>query len=382
MFGGLLIFLRRGHKQANTLLGVMLLILSTLLLHEFLVESGLILSIPGLAGFTMPLEAFFSPLLFRYIQILTQPETNRTSWQRIKHFIIPSLGGLLSIPFFLLPTDQKMTMLEQAYASTSWIGIIKITFPLQMLIAGSLFTVYLILSFLSLHQHRKSIDGYFSFHEKITLSWVRNLLLTFLGFWIIMAAFYLVIGSAELSNQLLIVVSIFTVFAIIYIGVMGLMQPRIFALKHSRSDAQTPKSIESNEETESELPVAQKYQHSGLGEQDIQRIAEKTTAAMQEMKPYMNSNLTLPELAKVIGVTPNYLSQVINDHFGMNFFDYVNSYRIELAKVYLHSPDNTTATILDIAMAAAFNSKSAFYSAFKKHTGMTPSVYKKSSEPL
>ena len=62
----------------------------------------------------------------------------------------------------------------------------------------------------------------------------------------------------------------------------------------------------------------------------------------------------------------------------MNFFDFINSYRIEMAKELIINPLPHTRTILDIAMESAFNSKSAFYSAFKKQTGITPAEFKKS----
>ncbi len=102
---------------------------------------------------------------------------------------------------------------------------------------------------------------------------------------------------------------------------------------------------------------------------------------MEDEKPYLNSNLTLLDLAKTVSTTPNYLSQVINEQLQMNFFDYVNSYRLEKAKELLIDPLPHTPTILDVAMESAFNSKSAFYNAFRKKMGITPAEFKKSHSP-
>ncbi|WP_404425481.1 helix-turn-helix domain-containing protein [Thalassospira australica] len=82
--------------------------------------------------------------------------------------------------------------------------------------------------------------------------------------------------------------------------------------------------------------------------------------------------VSLPKLARSVGVSPNQLSYVLNHHVGQNFFDYVNGARIEEARaVLIAEPDRT---ILDVALSVGFNSKSTFNLAFKKLTGDTPSA--------
>ncbi|MFH1805449.1 MAG: helix-turn-helix domain-containing protein [Pseudomonadota bacterium] len=82
--------------------------------------------------------------------------------------------------------------------------------------------------------------------------------------------------------------------------------------------------------------------------------------------------VSLPKLARAVGISPNQLSYVLNRHVGQNFFDYVNNARIDEARaVLLAEPDRT---ILDIALSVGFNSKSTFNLAFRKLTGETPSA--------
>ena len=95
---------------------------------------------------------------------------------------------------------------------------------------------------------------------------------------------------------------------------------------------------------------------------------------MTEAQPHLDSQLSMPQLAEQIGISANYLSQVINTETGQHFFDFVNSYRIESAKQALTTEEKDN--ILNIALNAGFNSKSAFYTAFKRHTGQTPSQYR------
>jgi AraC-like DNA-binding protein len=98
---------------------------------------------------------------------------------------------------------------------------------------------------------------------------------------------------------------------------------------------------------------------------------------MEAEKLYLEPELTLPELAAKLSVSPHHLSQVINRETNKSFFDFVNEYRVQEAKRLLGSPKHSHLSILGIALDAGFNSKSAFYTAFGKHIGMTPSEFKK-----
>jgi AraC-like DNA-binding protein len=103
---------------------------------------------------------------------------------------------------------------------------------------------------------------------------------------------------------------------------------------------------------------------------------DKMTGYMKgEVKPYLNPKISLQEVSTVLDINPNHLSQAINEKTGLNFKDYINSFRVEEAKLLLSSPEFQKLTIEAIAEKAGFNSKSPFYSAFKKHAGMTPKEF-------
>jgi AraC-like DNA-binding protein len=102
---------------------------------------------------------------------------------------------------------------------------------------------------------------------------------------------------------------------------------------------------------------------------------------MNKEKPYLMSSLTLKELADKLDMNPRILSQIINDRKKQNFYDFINSYRIEDAKLLLANPAKRKMTILEILYGVGFNSKSVFNTTFKKYTGLTPSEYKKRHLP-
>lgn len=98
-------------------------------------------------------------------------------------------------------------------------------------------------------------------------------------------------------------------------------------------------------------------------------------AHMRHEKPYLNSEITIDMLARELEVSPKALSVTLNHHFQMNFYEFINRYRIDDAKKLL--AQDKEKTITDIFYKVGFNSKSVFYTFFRKCEGVTPSAYRK-----
>jgi AraC-like DNA-binding protein len=113
-----------------------------------------------------------------------------------------------------------------------------------------------------------------------------------------------------------------------------------------------------------------------LNEKKVKDILNRVLDYMKKEKPYLNSELTLNELAKRLGLSPRLLSIIINQKLNQNFFDFINRYRVEEAKKLLVNPDYQKYTILSIAFDAGFNSKSSFNLAFKRYENATPSQFR------
>ncbi|MCP1299270.1 AraC family transcriptional regulator [Chryseobacterium sp. S0630] len=99
---------------------------------------------------------------------------------------------------------------------------------------------------------------------------------------------------------------------------------------------------------------------------------------MIEKKPFLNSSLTIQEVSGEIEIPVRELSLLINHQLGQHFYDFVNTYRIENAMDILKDETKSKVTVLEILYEVGFNSKSSFNTAFKKHTGTTPTLYRKS----
>ena len=100
---------------------------------------------------------------------------------------------------------------------------------------------------------------------------------------------------------------------------------------------------------------------------------------MVEKEPYLDSSLTIQDLSKQVKMPVKDLSTLINLYMDKHFFDFVNEYRIEKAMQILRDSSQKELTILEILYQVGFNSKSSFSTSFKKHTGKTPTDFRKSS---
>lgn len=98
---------------------------------------------------------------------------------------------------------------------------------------------------------------------------------------------------------------------------------------------------------------------------------------MRHEKPFLEPELTLSDLSERCGIPVHYLSQILNENLNRNFYNFINSYRIEEAKRMLSDPEERNLTILEVLYTVGFNSKSVFNTAFKRFAGMTPTDFKK-----
>jgi AraC-like DNA-binding protein len=124
------------------------------------------------------------------------------------------------------------------------------------------------------------------------------------------------------------------------------------------------------------LPV--KYSKTALNNVLIDEYSNRLKSYLEEKKPYLQNELTIKDVSEALNVPVYQLSQVINQKFEKNFFDLINYYRIEEARQLIKSPGTSKIKIESIAFHCGFGSKTSFYNAFKKNTGLTPSDYKNS----
>jgi AraC-like DNA-binding protein len=119
-----------------------------------------------------------------------------------------------------------------------------------------------------------------------------------------------------------------------------------------------------------------KYSGSNLSENQKDEFLIKFRKLMEEDEIYLNRQICIENVAEMIGTNRNYLSQLINEKFAMNFNNYINEFRVHRARQLLINPEYANFTIEAIANEAGFHSKATFNNSFKKFAGVTPSFFK------
>ncbi len=120
-----------------------------------------------------------------------------------------------------------------------------------------------------------------------------------------------------------------------------------------------------------------KYKKSSLSEEDSEAFKVKILNYMENEKPHRNMDISLQIIAEDLDIPPHHFSQVINQKLSKNFYEFLNHYRVEDAKVALISDEFKEKNILEISFEVGFKSKSTFNMVFKKFCDITPSQYRK-----
>jgi len=297
-----------------------------------------------------------APLFWNYVCVVTSitPRYPRRIWL---HAALPGIAVLLGLAVACMPLETRLGLFTDLYP-------LPLGWPLFIGIAGEVLVIfamvqwggYLIAIIHDLLSYRKRLRSYVASVEHRELRWVWAI--------IIISATYWVVGTAE------VVVDFFTLEIAIpelvdpMFGLILLVVLLLYGLRQRPSLA--PDVAVPHESST-------KYEKSALTSDMAQRIKRKLRAAMDEDKLHRDPNLSLWVLARHIGAPSNYISQTLNENVGHSFFDFVNGYRIAEAQNLLQDTDQT---VLEITYNVGFNSRSSFYTAFKKVTGQTPTAYR------
>lgn len=126
--------------------------------------------------------------------------------------------------------------------------------------------------------------------------------------------------------------------------------------------------------------VSLKYKNSGLTADAGNELAEALKQLMLEEKLFRESELKLETLAFKLDVPKHYVSQIINQYYKVNYFEYINLLRIEEAKLLLVDVDKKSMNIIEVAYTVGYNTKNTFNNAFRRIVGVTPTEYRQQSQ--
>ncbi|MBK7131623.1 MAG: helix-turn-helix transcriptional regulator [Bacteroidales bacterium] len=302
------------------------------------------------------------PFLYYYILTLVS-DKNRISGIDLLHLILFVLFNLYILISSFNPEISEKLNIEKVSPGDNP----PLLFSFFLIMTAFSGTLYFLLTIRLFKKLDINIFNNFSNPVNIDLYWIRKLVLVFGIIWTALISVTVIHHIFHMFSMVFCTDGLFlslSVFVIL-IGYFGLKQKVIF----SSEDI-----IVLGEATR----VQTKYSGSRLSDSEAKQYTEKLTDYMKSAKPYLNPDLSLPQLASELNISSHYLSQVINEQFNLNFFDFVNGYRVDAFKEKIIDPEFRNFSLLGIAFECGFNSKSAFNRIFKQSTGITPSQYKKS----
>lgn len=352
-----------GRRSANRLLAAFILAESLRLFLLAFTYGAMILARPepyALLNVTMAL----GPLLYFYVRALTEPEFT-VGRHMFWHFVPALVLMFASLPWLHSLSEVQWQTDRGTQTSASyffWSSFLPIVGFISLM-------VYALMSYRKLAPYRRLISEHFSAIESINLNWLRVLILFCLATAVtstVIEVLRLLSGS-NLGPRVLVSL-VMSVTMIYSIGFMGMRQPRIFQPRERREP--------STRADQQRTPRPGKYEKSGLNQQESAILWEKLEQLMDRQQPFLHNGLKLTELAEMLDVVPNHLSQIINTHASQSFFDYINRYRVDRAKELLRDEAHNKMPIVQLALESGFNSQNTFYNQFRKKTGTTPSKYR------
>jgi AraC-like DNA-binding protein len=109
-------------------------------------------------------------------------------------------------------------------------------------------------------------------------------------------------------------------------------------------------------------------------------LQEQLAALLRDKKIHTRNDLSLADLAALLSISTHIASELLNQHLGKSFYEFLNAHRAAEAAMLL-ADETQNLSMTDVAYEAGFNNPNTFYREFKRHHGMTPTQYRKSHRP-
>jgi AraC-like DNA-binding protein len=226
---------------------------------------------------------------------------------------------------------------------------------------------YLVLSLRYYSDYKKLVFEKVSYADSLLFKWIRNFMIAFLAILILRVVFFITNPEwGEFGSQFWHYIAFSFVFY--YIAVTGYSN----IIKQTTLRNENLKVINVFDDENS---ISKKNSKTNPTEQDALKWKDELSNLMIQKKLFENPRLTLSDVAKELETTTKTISSVVNSGFDMNFNDFVNHHRIKAVKDKLDKGEQTTSTLLGIALDCGFNSKATFNRAFKKSTNLSPKAY-------
>jgi len=368
LFFAVLLINKKAKTLSDMILPVWLFILGLHLLLLFFLYKSIFKEYHIFIILHLSLPLIHFPLFYLYVNTLVN-KINKFKAGNFLHFI----PFFVFIIFYLVFANNDL-LYSYDFLHSNNIPHNIIHFNLIINIISGF--IYLTLCLIQLNKFNKKIKEYYSNIDKIQLKWLAHLIV---GIWIVlMTGILYIMATRWFQTELNYSIDFFmygslTIF-IFFIGYYSSKKTYLVTRVELNNDTKPDTTIK--EADKNNLEEHNKYHIYGLKKKEAGKLKDKLIVYIEKNKPYLESNLSLSQLADSLDIYKHYLTQVLNDELKTNFYDFINNYRVEEVKRLITEDKHKHYTLLAIALEAGFNSKSSFNRIFKKITGFTPSQYK------
>ncbi|WP_435625062.1 helix-turn-helix domain-containing protein [Flagellimonas sp.] len=346
ILGLLLLRISRKKNRSTFFLALFVLTYAYCFVPIILEDINILNYYPRLQVLPRPGEWLLAALFFMYIQKISILRN-----EKIKYWWLYPGGVILlaQIVVFFLPPSTKLEI-----SNAIWYR------PVFLL--GHLYsTAILIYGIQLLRKHTREVENQYSNVESKNLVWVRRFLL----FAVFLFAMHFIAFFTYESTTVRVIYAGMNVFMLYWASIHGVIQQNILpATSKQHSDSK----LNPNTKVNTEVPL--------LSFNEMQNIVNKVEHYIKESEAFVDRHLTIANVSEVLKVHPKRISMSINKVCQENFNAYINKYRIEKAEKLLMDKNKGNLSIEGIGYEVGFQSKSTFYTAFKRITGTTPNRYK------
>lgn len=372
LMSSLLLFNKSIHKIANRKLAVIIFIGIWYVLSAMLFMSGKLVFIPSFFRIGLPAYYAVPPLIYWYIQTRLDKDFQFKPIYLL-HLLPVLLTVLDSFPFYFSSTEKKEALIELMTKDFRNLLHVRSGFLPDYIhfffrpIQGLFYIGYSFWYLKRSSQDKKLAKEYESQPQLKTwfLMFLIFFALIYFGLFMTNVVWSALPYSLEKLSSISLVPSILTVILFLGLHVFIFFNQHLIFGKTVKAKSPIPLV---NEKSIPEPTIVE------LSKSDKNLLLDiEKRIKTQEL--FKNPKLTAPELAALVGIPPHTFSQLINTHHGKHFPDFINTFRIQYALNQFDKGLNDNLSIEGIATESGFASRSAFYNAFKKITGLTPSVY-------
>jgi AraC-like DNA-binding protein len=357
-----LLFSKQKRRQADGFLASFFVVVTLYFLYMHSIQYNFWQKTPEVFILIACISLLFGPLLYFYLQSSIKEKIILKD--ELFHLtpIILVLG--LLIPFLFYPKESKEMYFSHRFNELPW--HVAVGAFLQYLSAP----IYFIFILIQIRKYKERIQSHYSNVDTMNLSWMRRLIM---GAVLILMAdcfnvFVMNFTSLDVPVYFSWSIKLILLTFLVILGYVGIKQGNVFS---------PPVLINTSEEINAPIQkVSISAKTKTLPNEKVSLQIDTLKNFMSTNKPYLNPELRIHDLSSELNISVHVLSYLINTRLNQNFYDFINSYRIEEVKHRLHSEEFDSYTIVAIAFDCGFNSKATFNRLFKKYTQMTPSQYK------